>query len=460
MSRGVLVLLVLALGLGLFLWLVEMPAEHRRAQTEAAEKKLVDFQEGDVQAVTVRSLTGDIEMIRERDGTWTILKPKKLQADALAVEEFLRALILARVSRVVDESGGDLPSYGLGTPSVSVSVRLASGTQTVRFGDPGPLSSTLYAMREGTPKVLLTTLSSREILTKSVQDFRRKRVVPFDRDQVTRLKIVTPHETVVLYKEGHGGKADWTIKAPTDTAADQPEVRSLLFALEELKGQGFLDDPEDRAATRTRLGPPLAIITIHEGETDRMLTLFEDPRGKSAAYAETTSQEPLYLVEPAAARNLVKGLFALRNKQLIAAEPDRVRTLVIRKDGQEYSLTHEGSDWLVDGDPQAKADAARLNMFVSRVVRLQAERIVTEKPAALKPFGLAPPAAELIAADAQGKLLGRIALGRQEKGLAYAQGSAMPGVFQVRPDILNDIPSKAELLTAPTAPQGQKGGSP
>jgi hypothetical protein len=94
------------------------------------------------------------------------------------------------------------------------------------------------------------------------------------------------------------------------------------------------------------------------------------------------------------------------------------------------------------------------------VVRLQAERIVTEKPAALKPFGLAPPAAELIAADAQGKLLGRIALGRQEKGLAYAQGSAMPGVFQVRPDILNDIPSKADLLTERTAPQGQKGGPP
>lgn len=460
MSRGVVILFVVALGLGLFLWLVEMPAEHRRAKTEAAEKNLVDFKEGDVQAVTVRSSAGNLEMVRERDGSWTILQPKKLQAEALAVEEFLRALILARVSRVVDESGGDLASYGLDTPSITVSVRLASGLQTVRFGDPGPLSSTAYAMRDGTPKVFLTTLSMREILSKSVQDFRRKRVVPFDRDQVTRLKIVTPQETVVLYKEGHGGKADWTIKAPTDMAADQPEVRSLLFALEDLKAKGFLDDPKDRASTRTRLGPPLTVITIHEGETDRTVALFEDLRDKSAAYAQTTSQEPLYLIAPAAARNLAKSLFALRNKQLIAAEPDRVKTLVIKKDGQEYSLTHEGSDWLVDGDPQAKADAARLNMFVSRVVQIQAERIVTEKPAALKPFGLTPPAVELIAADAQGRLLGRIALGRQEKGLAYAQGSAMAGVFQVRPDILNDIPSKAELLTARPASQGQKGGPP
>src|SRR3989441_2743276 len=39
----------------------------------------------------------------------------------------------------------------------------------------------------------------------------------------------------------------------------------------------------------------------------------------------------------------------------------------------------EGGAWLVDGDPNAKADTARINMLVTRVVRLQAERIVTER---------------------------------------------------------------------------------
>src|SRR3989441_12585206 len=78
----------------------------------------------------------------------------------------------------------------------------------------------------------------------------------------------------------------------------------------------------------------------------------------------------------------------------------------------------EGGAWLVDGDPNAKADTARINMLVTRVVRLQAERIVTEKPADLKRYGLATPAAELIAAGEQGKLLGRITFGRQEQGLA------------------------------------------
>ena len=455
MSRGTLSFLAVAVGLGLYLWLVEMPTEQKRAASEAAENKLVDFKERDVQALTLRSPAGDIEVARERDGTWTIIKPKKLEADTQAVEEFLRAFQLAKVSRVVDESGADLQSYGLATPPLTVSIRLASGTQTLRLGDSGPLSSSLYAMREGTPKVLLTTLSGREILTTSVQDFRRKRVLQFDRDRVTRLKVVTPQETVVLHKEGHGAKSEWTIKAPVETAADQPEVRSLLLALEDLKALSFFDDPKDRQAKQATLGKPFASFTIHESERDRELTLFRDPRDRTLTYAATLREEALAQITPAAAKDLTKGLFALRNKQLIAAEPDRVKTLVIKKDGLEYSIAHEGSDWLVDGDPGAKADAVRMNMFVSRVVRLQAERIVTEKPTELKRYGLTSPVAELIAADAQGKLLGRIALGRQEQGLAYAQGSAMPGVFQVRPDILNEIPTRDELIATGSPPPGK-----
>src|SRR3989475_734990 len=346
MSRAVLVLLLVALSLGLYLWLVEMPAEQKRLQVETTTKKLVDFKEDDVQGFTIISSQGEIAVVRD-DGRWTIRKPRPMEADATAVGEFLRTLMLAPESRVVDETGTDLKAYGLDTPSLTVSLRLASGTQTVRVGDAGPLSATLYAKRDDSPKVLLTTLAGRDLLAKSIQEFRRKRVLPFDRLRVTRVKIVGPQETIVLDREGKGEKAVWKIKAPLETAADQPEVKSLLFALEDLKAQDFIDDPKEHVAKRAALGKPLTSITL----------------------------------------------------------------------------------------------------LVARVVRLQAEKIATEKATDLKPYGLASPIAELIAAGEQGKLLGRIAFGRQEQGLAYAIGSAMAGVFQVRPDILQLIPKKDELAT-------------
>jgi hypothetical protein len=64
----------------------------------------------------------------------------------------------------------------------------------------------------------------------------------------------------------------------------------------------------------------------------------------------------------------------------------------------------------------------------------------------------------LIAADEQGKLAGRIALGREDQSLAYAMGTAMPGVFQVRPDILKEIPKKDDLLTGQSQQKKKEGG--
>src|SRR3989449_5271000 len=342
MSRAVLVLLLVALGLGLYLWLVEMPAEQKRLQVETTTKKLVDFKEDDVQGFTIISSQGEMAVVRD-DGRWTIRKPSRMEADAAAVGEFLRTLMVAQVSRVVDETGTDLKAYGLDTPSLTVSLRLASGTQTVRVGDAGPLSATLYAKRDDSPKVLLTTLAGRDLVMKSIQEFRRKRVLPFDRLRVTRLKIAGPQETILLYREGKGEKAVWKIKAPIETAADQPEVRSLLFALEALKAQDFIDDPKEHVAKRAALGKPLTTITLREVETDRTVSLFLDPRENTAAYAENTPQEPLYRITRAAAKDLAKGLFDLRAKQLIAAEPDQVKTLVIKTGGKEYALDRKST---------------------------------------------------------------------------------------------------------------------
>src|SRR5256712_2604559 len=104
MSRAALALVLVALGLGLYLWLVEMPAEQKRLQVAPTAKKLVNFKEDDVQGFTIISSQGEMAVVRE-DGRWTIRKPKPMEADATAVGEFLRTLMLAQVSRVVDETG-------------------------------------------------------------------------------------------------------------------------------------------------------------------------------------------------------------------------------------------------------------------------------------------------------------------------------------------------------------------
>src|SRR5207247_9763028 len=127
--------------------------------------------------------------------------------------------------------------------------------------------------------------------------------------------IANPHEVVILYKEGQGEKATWLIKAPLATTADQPEVRSLLFGLEDLKAQGFIDDPQERRAKKKELQAPLTTITVHEDspgrhavETDQTISLFMSSKNALTAYAETSPQEPIYLLPAVPATALPTNL--------------------------------------------------------------------------------------------------------------------------------------------------------
>src|SRR6266487_3396037 len=98
LSPSVLLLFILALGLGLYLWLVEMPMERKRAHIETESKQLVNFKDSDVQSFTLHSAAGDLEVSRsdgDRAGTWTITRPRTMEADRQAVDQFLRTLILA-----------------------------------------------------------------------------------------------------------------------------------------------------------------------------------------------------------------------------------------------------------------------------------------------------------------------------------------------------------------------------
>ena len=47
------------------------------------------------------------------------------------------------------------------------------------------------------------------------------------------------------------------------------------------------------------------------------------------------------------------------------------------------------------------------------------------------------------------KIAGRLTLGSQVNNLVYATGDRLQGVFQVRPDLLAQVPTKEDLLAKP-----------
>jgi hypothetical protein len=104
------------------------------------------------------------------------------------------------------------------------------------------------------------------------------------------------------------------------------------------------------------------------------------------------------------------------------------------------------NEWMLEDQPTEKLRQDVADLLVSRIVNLPAEERVLKQAGPLAPYGLVAPVAEFVATGKDGRVAGRLAMGNQVGGLVYAIGHRIPGIFQVRPDLLKQIPSRLALL--------------
>ncbi len=126
---------------------------------------------------------------------------------------------------------------------------VTAGTQheTISIGDSGPLSNTLYVLRASDRSVLLTNLAPKDFINKSLMTFRRKELLRFVQNDIERVRLTYATTEIVLYNMAKDKpKPSWKIRYPIEAEADQNEVRSLMFRLEDLKALGIIDPGPER----------------------------------------------------------------------------------------------------------------------------------------------------------------------------------------------------------------------
>jgi hypothetical protein len=453
--RATIVLALLFAGLGAYLYLVELPNQQQQEETEARKSKLLSFDEKAITGLTVKSDQGTIELKSGETRNWQMTAPVQADADTREVQSMIRALVLGKVSRVIETTQESLRPFGLEKPPVTVTINTQDQQETLAIGDVGPLSSTLYVLRESDKQVLLTDLAVKDFLNKTVMTFRRKEILPFEHGQADRLRLTYPPTEIVLYLVDDKPAKKWKIRAPIEANADQSEVRSFLFRLEDLKAVGIIDPGPERTEMTKTLKKPQAQITVHAAGVDHTVKLFQSETNRGEAFAETSAAGPLYRISPATLKDLTKDLFTLQDKRLLGLDFEEIAMLAVKTRTEQYQLINQSGQWVLEDRPEEKLNQETVDLFVSRVVNLPAEIRVVKQPGPLAPYGLVSPAAEFTATGKDGKQSGRLVLGNQSSGLVYAIGQAMPGVFQARADILTQIPEKSSLIK-PAEPDGKK----
>lgn len=439
-------------GLGLYLYFVELPEQRTERATATQAAQILPFEQAQITALRVRGHSGDVVLSQTPGHPWTITAPIQSDADQRQVQALVRALVTGKVSRLVETHPVSLAPFGLDHPSTVVTVTAGDREDTLSIGDAGPLSSTLYVLRASDEAVLLTDLAPKDFLNKTLLSFRRKELLQFNQQDTEQLRLTYPTTEIVLQAIEEKPKKKWRIRYPIEAEADRTEVQALLFRLEDLKALAIVDPGPEREKLLPLLNKPKVKITVHAAGVDQAVRIFQPDPASGEAYAQTAPDGPIYKISPSVIREFTKDLFALQDKRLLGVDTADIALLSIKTREEQYTLVHDRDGWMLDDQPTEKLRQDVADLLVSRIVNLPAEERVLKQVGPLAPYGLVAPVAEFVATGKDGRVAGRLALGNQSGGLVYAMGHRIPGIFQVRPDILTQIPSRLALLGGQATP--------
>jgi len=452
-----LVMAIVLAGLGLYLYAIELPQKESHERQDAVDKKVLIFDQQALSGLTIKTDRHDLVFARTPEKGWVLTSPLNTEADQREVQNLIRALITGTVTRVIEERPTSLTIFGLDYPITTITVMAGAAQETFSIGDSGPLSSTLYVLRESDRKVLLTNLAAKDFVNKTLMTFRRKDLLHMSQGNVERIRLTYPTTEIVLYQGEEKPKSKWKLRYPIESEADQTEVRTLLFRLEDLKALSIVDPGPERDALAKTLTAPKVKVAIHTADGDQTVKLYQPDPASGEAIAETSPEGPLYRINPTAIRDLTKELFTFQDKRLLGVNYTDIAMLSVKTPIEHYVLIKQQNEWVLEDHPAETLDQPVTDLFVSRVANVPAEERVIKQAGPLAPYGLVTPAAEFIATGMNGKIAGKLSIGSHANGLAYAVGQRLPGVFQIRADLLTQIPTKHDLLTAktekPTSPR-------
>ena len=232
------VLLALILcGLGAYLYFIDVPASQELEQKTYTDRQILPFDDREVTHLTIATQAETIVFVRETPRRWRIAEPLDAPADSHEVRKVLRALTVGKIERVIQEETQDEAQYGLKPPRMSLTLSTGKQSEEIDLGNPGPISATLYARKHSDGKVLLTTLDILAFRKKSLQTFRKKQVLAFDRRRVETIQLDMGEKPIILHRQAgvHSISPNWSFHSPIEGPADKTKVGLLLMALEELE---------------------------------------------------------------------------------------------------------------------------------------------------------------------------------------------------------------------------------
>lgn len=263
------------------------------------DKTILKFDRAKVDAFEFSSGSERVRLVKS-DADWNIVAPFSARADYAAVEGTLERLASARMQGITADEATNLASYGLTTPSTTITVSTAGTPMTLTLGKTD--NAVVYARDSTRPLVFTVAPTLKTDVVKPASEFRRKDAFDFRSFTATRLDITRGTETLVAVKsKGADGKDVWKNGAGKDI--DAMKVDDMLTKLSSLRAASF------EPGTHATLKAPA--LTVKAAFASRTETVTFGRGGADATAAR--ADEPGYLrLDATAFDDAVKALDVLK----------------------------------------------------------------------------------------------------------------------------------------------------
>ncbi|NKB88718.1 MAG: DUF4340 domain-containing protein [Acidobacteria bacterium] len=367
------VLMALALvAISAFVYFYEIRGREAREEAERVDGLLVLFEGDEVTGLTLTTEDGTVTATKQ-EADWQITAPASVPADANALDALVEAAVTAQQQRIIVEGAEDLEPFGLDTPFISLVIERGDlESLEIHIGNETPVGGSAYAAVDDSGTVYAGPAALRNSLNKSLFDLRDRSVMTFDSTTINRVELESTDLTAALNREDGG----WSAEAPFAGRADASAVDSMLRAVSSADAAAFASDAvADGSLEEFGLNEPYMIATFR-GADDSSFALriggeSTDPEG---FYAMREGGDSVFVVATDLLDDFPSDAAALRNRQVVPVDRQRVAEITIERPGQStLQVARMGTEWSITQPSAAQADAAAVSRLLSGLVGLRAD---------------------------------------------------------------------------------------
>ncbi|MGZ3510950.1 MAG: DUF4340 domain-containing protein [Candidatus Binataceae bacterium] len=367
-----------------------------------------------ISGIDLRYPDSELELVRNPNHTWSILKPLKTEGDQSSVDGLTETIANARLTRTIEEKPDSLKPFGLDKPSVTLTVTTDNKGVLPKLlvGHPSPVSSGVYVKLADKPAVLMTTSDFLTAVSKKVNDVRSHELVTFNMDDAQQIVLRSGvNKPIEIDRQG----GQWRIVAPEHYAADADTVAQILTALVDAHVNDFVTDaPADLG--QYGLKSPQIEVSVYTGKDKTEHTLLfglEQPQAsKKAIYVKRANEPSVYTVEDTLVGKVNLGVFDLRDKTVMGFDPLKVGRLEIENHGKQFTLSRDAAGkWQVtEAGKSSPANGQAVRTFLDELANLKGEKIVQDPITDPQRFGMDKPTEQIVVFGTDDKQVGTMKL--------------------------------------------------